>query len=563
MERSEPTLVPEWLRNPGSLNGGGSASHSDGKNASKLVRNKSFVNSNGNDFGRSLSSDRTTSSYFRRSSSNNGSGNSRSHTSFGRKQHDTYDSREKDKSVLGNRRNFSDSFGNNTLSSKFEREGLRHSQSIDSAKHADTWHRKVTTNSGRNNTDGLLTKNSPIGEVNKKTFKRDFPSLGTEDRTVIPSPGLSSPIQSLPSCTSSLINGEKWTSALAEVPVSVGSHGNGILSVQELAPLSSASMAEAVVQGPSRVQTAPQLSMGTQRLEELAIKKSKQLIPVTPSTPKTLVLNSTDKHKTKASQHNHPISSSLPVNQSPRGGPTKADFSKASTTVGKLHVLKPMREINGVVKDNSSASGSSKLTSSSTPAAPTRGPPNNHLVPDHKPVITVLEKRPTSQAQSRNDFFNTVRKKSMAIPSPSSSSEKLSDLVAAVEPAPNTPPRAGGSGGDDESLGVGSCGDHLSETRGDLVISKNVRNGEKHPSTTDPVFSEEEEATFLRSMGWEENADEGGLTEEEISAFFRDVAKQYISSKPCLKILMPFGSHISSIRGISSGPSSSDAKLES
>ncbi|EYU35429.1 hypothetical protein MIMGU_mgv1a0188592mg, partial [Erythranthe guttata] len=38
---------------------------------------------------------------------------------------------------------------------------------------------------------------------------------------------------------------------------------------------------------------------------------------------------------------------------------------------------------------------------------------------------------------------------------------------------------------------------------------------------------------------------------------------QYISSKPCLKILMPFGSHISSIRGISSGPSSSDAKLES
>lgn len=32
-----------------------------------------------------------------------------------------------------------------------------------------------------------------------------------------------------------------------------------------------------------------QLSVGTQRLEELAIKQSRQLIPVMPSTPKTLV----------------------------------------------------------------------------------------------------------------------------------------------------------------------------------------------------------------------------------------------------------------------------------
>lgn len=32
-----------------------------------------------------------------------------------------------------------------------------------------------------------------------------------------------------------------------------------------------------------------QLSVGTQRLEELAIKQSRQLIPMMPSTPKTLV----------------------------------------------------------------------------------------------------------------------------------------------------------------------------------------------------------------------------------------------------------------------------------
>ncbi|KAL0357127.1 UNVERIFIED_CONTAM: hypothetical protein Scaly_1398400 [Sesamum calycinum] len=66
MERSEPTLVPEWLKNTGNVTGGGSISHSDDHAASRVARNKSFVNSNGHEFGRSSSSERTTSSYFRR-----------------------------------------------------------------------------------------------------------------------------------------------------------------------------------------------------------------------------------------------------------------------------------------------------------------------------------------------------------------------------------------------------------------------------------------------------------------------------------------------------------------
>jgi hypothetical protein len=37
-------------------------------------------------------------------------------------------------------------------------------------------------------------------------------------------------------------------------------------------------------------------------------------------------------------------------------------------------------------------------------------------------------------------------------------------------------------------------------------------------------FSEEEEAKFLRSLGWEENSGEDeGLTEEEINAFIQEV----------------------------------------
>ncbi|KAI3445669.1 hypothetical protein Pfo_002334 [Paulownia fortunei] len=617
MERSEPTLVPEWLKNAGSSTVGGSISHSDDHTASRVARNKSFVNSNGHDFGRSSSSERTTSSYFRRSSSSNSSGNFRSYSSFGRNQRDrdwekdTYDYRDQDKSALGDRRHrdYSDPLGNTSLS-KFDRDGLRRSQSMISGKRGDTWPKTVVTDSSSasgKNTNGLPTKGSPVGGVNKATFERDFPSLGAEERAVIPevgrvpSPGLSTAIQSLPIGTSASLGGEKWTSALAEVPMLVGSNGTASLSLQQAAPSSSTSvalgsttslnMAEAVAHGPSRAQTTPQLSVGTQRLEELAIKQSRQLIPVTPSMPKTLVLNSSDKQKSKVGQQQHPISSSLPINHSPRAGSVKGgDVSKASN-VGKLHILKPVREKNGVtpvVKDNLSPT-SSKVVSSTLAASPsvsgsaaTRGPPNN--APDRKPVLTVLEKRPTSQAQSRNDFFNLVRKKSMANPSCAADSvmansssvldtgtaisPSFSDKHAEMEVVPATNSQAV-----DEPLSVSLSVDQLSEEKADLTCNgdacdaqKYISNGKKHPSS-DPIISEEEEAAFLRSLGWEENDDEGGLTDEEISSFYRDLTK-YINSKPSLRILqgvqlkflLPFDSQIG---GISSGLSSSDAKLES
>ncbi|KAL8540672.1 hypothetical protein ACS0TY_002056 [Phlomoides rotata] len=581
MERSEPTLVPEWLKNAGSSNG--STPHTDDQTSSKLARNRSFVNSNGHDFGRTFSSDRTTSSYFRRSSSSKGSAHLRGDSSFGRQrdrdwEKDAYDSRERDKSVVADHRrwDFSDAPGNSI--SKFERDGFRRSHSVVSGKHADTWHKKVVTNSSTNSgtyANGLVTRGSPIGGVKNTFFQRDFPSLGAEERASVPevgrvpSPGLSSAIQSLPIGSSSIVNGEKWTSALAEVPVLVGSNnGTGILSAQQAAPLSSTSvalgttsslnMAEAVAQAPNRGQTIPTLSVGIQRLEELAIKKSRQLIPVTPSTPKALVLNSPDKQKIKV------------------GGPLKGDVSKASN-VGKLHVLKPVREKNGTsptAKDSLSPTGVSKPVSF-TLASPT--------VFDRKPAMTVLEKRSTSQARSRNEFFNSVRKKSLVntsiADSPTSMSSSVLDSGTAVSPSssdklsdmddvhvPNT-----SQTGDSSGLSLG--GKDLFEVKGDLTRNgdacdeqKHVSNGKKHPSS-DPIISEEEEAAFLRSLGWEENADEGGLTEEEISAFFKDVTK-YINLKPPLKILQgeepnflsPFNSRIGAI---SAGLSSSNAKLES
>ncbi|CAI9786228.1 unnamed protein product [Fraxinus pennsylvanica] len=604
MEKSEPTLVPEWLKSGGSLPS--TTLHLDDNAGSKHARNRSSVNNNGHCLGRSLDSDRTSSSYFSRSSSSNGSTHLRSYNSFNRNhrerdwEKDAYDYRDKEKSVFGDhrRRDFSDPLGK-ILSSSFERDGLRRSQSIVSGKHGENWPKKTlidSSNASGNNSNGLVVKGSPIGSVKKDAFERDFPSLGAEERSAAPdigrvkSPGLSTVIQNLPVGTSAMIGFEKWTSALAEVPVLAGSKGTGVLSAQHTLPSSFATlalstttglnMAEAVAQGPPRTQTTPQLSAGTQRLEELSIKQYKQLIPVTPSLTKASVSNSTDKQKIKVGHQQHP-----PVTNSSRGVAMKSDASKISS-LGKLQVLKPVRERNGAspaVKENLSPRGGIKAANSSLYVAPSvsgsaavRPPPNNLVLPtvEGKPVFSALEKRPTSQARSRNDFFNLMRKKSMAdslsvsdlgTPVSSSVSDKLGEIQV-TSALTTTQARDGQSP-------VSLCGGHLSKEGGDFTCNVDVIesqkclcNGTKYP-ILDPLFSEEE-AAFLRSMGWEENAEEGGLTEEEINAFYGDVQK-YINSKPSLKILpgvlpkilLPF--NLQGIGVISSGFGSSDAKLES
>ncbi|KAG6425087.1 hypothetical protein SASPL_115511 [Salvia splendens] len=598
MERSQPTLVPEWLKNAGN-----STSHSDDHPASKASWNKSSLNGKGHDPGRSSSSERTTSSYFQRSSSSNSSGTFRSNSSFGRSQRDrdwekdAYGSHDHDNSFMGGRRHrkFSDQLVDPSLGN-FERDGLRRSQSMVSAKRGDAWPKKVgaaAADSGSTSVkilNGLRTTGSPVAGVRKAAFERDFPSLGVDERAVIsdigrvPSPGLSS-IQSLLIGTSASLGGEKWTSALAEVPMLVGSNGTASSSVLQATSSSSASvalgsatslnMAKAVAQGPSRSQTTPQAA---QRLEELAIKQSRQLIPVTPSMPKALVLkNSSDKSKSKVGSQQPSISSPLPVNHSPRGGPVKSDVSKTSN-VGKLQVLKPVREKNGVgpvVKDNLSPTSGSSVAGfpSVSGSAVTKVPPSN-AVPDRKPVLTLLEKRPTSQARSRNDFFNLVRKKSMANPASadsatasdsseletgSSLSPSLSNKHAEmnVMPATSQPVEV------PLSLSLESEEKAGSICNGDACdVQKCVSNGKKHPSSG-RIISEDEEAAFLRSLGWEENNDEEGLTEEEITAFRRDLTK-YINSKPSPRILQlvqlltPFDSQLEGIDEMSSSDDKSE-----
>ncbi|KAL7583441.1 hypothetical protein Lser_V15G46085 [Lactuca serriola] len=477
MEKTEPTFVPEWLKNNGSLSTSSSL-HSDDQRVSKSLRN--------NDLGRTSVSDRTTSSYFRRSYSN-----------FGRNHRD----RDWDK-------DYSDPLAN-ILPSRFEKDGLRRSHSSLSAKKSESWPRKfVGERNGHNN--------------GKVLFERDFPYLGVEEKQAdseigrVPSPGLTTAIQSLPVGNVVVIGGDGWTSALAEVPVMV-----------QPTPVvaTSRNMAETLAQGPPRAHTTPQLSVGTQRLEELAVKQSRQLIPVTPSMPKTLAMNSSEKSKLKVGQGQ----------PSPRPLSAKSDVSKVSSTVGKLHVLKPSRERNGTIsKETLSPTSGGKLPNSplAVPSAVTSNIPLRNTGSSVN-----LEKRPSPQAQSRNDFFNLVRKKSMATNSLTESSQTQTESDS-TDGAPK-----------------GGAGD---------TVDRSTSNGKSNLGNDVILYSEEEEARFLKSLGWEETTEEGGLTEEEINSFYRDVSK-YVKKRTASdffkgtqpKCLMPV------IQMGKNGDISADSKVDS
>ncbi|KAI3752784.1 hypothetical protein L2E82_24821 [Cichorium intybus] len=476
MERTEPTFVPEWLKSSGGLSTSHQSSslHPDEQGASKSVKNKSIDN------------DRTTSSYFRRSSISNGSALSRSYSSFGRNNRD----REWDRDNNNRHKDYSDPLSN-ILPSRFEKEGLRRSFSSVSGKRGESsFPRKVVSD--------ISIANKSI----KTSFERDFPSLGTDEKQVdnnnndigrVPSPGLSSAIQSLPIGNAAVIGGDGWTSALAEVPVIVGSNGGTTSSVSVITNMTGGrNMAETLAHGPPRTQTAPQLNVGTQRLEELAVKQSRQLIPMTPSMPKALALNS-DKPKLKVNQP-HPVNHP----HSPRPVSIKPDVSKTS----KLLVLKPSRERNGI---------------SPTPKDPsTLSPTSTTKLPNSPLAIPLVEKKPSLQAQSRSNFFNLMRKKSMT------NNNSSSVAASSGEKTGEQPPPEGG--GDSESTMV------KQSTNGDATVGS-TDNGKNHDVI---LYSEEEEARFLRSLGWDETAEEEeGLTEEEINSFYRN----YLSLKPASKFL--------------------------
>ncbi|KAI5355394.1 hypothetical protein PRUPE_1G505900 [Prunus persica] len=606
MERSEPTLVPEWLRSTGSVTGGGnsahhfasSSSHSDVTSLAHHLRNRTSKSISDFDTPRSaFLLDRSSSSNSRRSSSNGSA--KHAYSSFNRSHRDKDRDKEKERLNYGDHwdRDCSDPLGN-IFTSRVEKDTLRRSQSMVARKQSELLPRRAvidskSSNSNHNNGNGLL---SGVGvSIQKVVFDKDFPSLGTEERPAVPdigrvpSPGFSTAVQSLPVGSSALIGGEGWTSALAEVPSTIiASSSSGSFPVQPTVAATSGSgtstamaglnMAEALAQAPARARTAPQLSIKTQRLEELAIKQSRQLIPVTPSMPKASVLNSSDKSKPKTAartgEMNVPAKGGQQqqpsqlhhANQSLRGGPVKSDPPK--TSHGKFLVLKPVWE-NGVSsspKDVTSPTNNASRVANSplvvAPAvasAPLRSPNNPKLSPVERKVAALdlksgstLEKRPSlSQVQSRNDFFNLLKKKtsmnsSITLPDSgpiisSPTMEKSGELTGEVFSDPASP--------------------HAIENGGEVTVNGDSSEEVQRFSDTGPsvaVYPDEEEARFLRSLGWDDNpCDDGGLTEEEISAFYDQVLK----SRPSLKLcrgMQPKLSTLSESRATNLGGARSD-----
>ncbi|CAN6466967.1 unnamed protein product [Victoria cruziana] len=638
MEKSEPTFIPEWLKaSTGSSVGGVSTPHhlnsntqSDDSHVLHSSRNRSshlqFSVPSVIDYDAPRSSsflEKSSSSHFRRSSSSNGSLMhdkdtplySRAYNSFGR-NHRGYDydfdkdiarfdrskdrekDWEKDRTTLTDLRDrdrdYVDPLTNNVVGSRLEKETLCWSQSTISGKKGERSESKVKRPGndlvGTNN--GLVNSGGLVSSMYKATFERDFPSLGSDDKhgrmatgspdiCRVPSPGLTTVAQGFPLGSASVIGGDGWTSALVEVPVIIGNNSSLIPSVQQTSSVNAASappnthtglnMAETLAQAPARARSTPQLSIETQKLEELAIKQSRQLIPVIPSTSAKLALGSSDKTKSKTGRPG-----SLLVNSA--RGPVRPDSPKSSQG-GKLLVLKPNREANGIsptLKDNLASSNSSKVPQNSVNISPSAGSgPNNSKyiksVADRKsPVLSVGqifdEKRSSSQGQNRTEFFNSLRRKTANAattsvqPNPSlpSDADKLEAQVGEVVSVDRMK--------DIHVVGIGTAlqdnGDVCEEPISMLGDGK--KDDDSHGISI--VAPEEEEAAFLRSLGWDEGAGEEALTEEEINSFYELVKKRPSASFRQRMQYFKNGTSepnaINSAGSTTSGLSSSDSETE-
>ncbi|KAE8701651.1 Mitogen-activated protein kinase kinase kinase 1, putative isoform 1 [Hibiscus syriacus] len=577
MERREPTFVPEWLKSNSTVTGGGNSAHNFASSSSLSDfssghhgRQRNYRNVSDFDSHSSSFLDRSSSLNTRRSSSNGSV--KHAYSSFSRSHRDKDRERDKVRLNFGDHWDFADSEPlESLLTSRVEIETLHRSNSMFSRKQDELLSRRVgldardSINGNHNNGNGLLSGGAVWNSNHKAVIERDFPLLGTEDRQVVPeitrvsSPGLSSASQNLPVGSSALISGDGWTSALAEAPSMVGSSNTGSLTTHLTVSTSSSvtptgtfglNMALALAQAPSRSHTAPQLSVKTQRRKELAIKQSKQLIPVTPSMPKGSVLNSVDKSKGKPVSRTSEINIAVKRGQqqpslihhgnlSPHGEQVKSDMPKTS---GKFLVLKPGWE-NGVSSSTqkyvvSPTSMNTKVTVSTHAVDPARNSNSPKLsAGGHKAAALnsgagfTAEKRPSlAQTKSRNDFFNLLKKKTSSKTSAvlsdshhhiASSTLEKSEVTKEVVSASST------SHANENGIAETNIGDSCQEDQ------RFADDSEKDMGSASMIYPDEEEAAFLRSLGWEENSGEDeGLTEEEINAFYQE----YMKLRPSLKL---------------------------
>ncbi|KAK7319355.1 hypothetical protein RJT34_04075 [Clitoria ternatea] len=525
MERSGHSLVPQWLKSSGSFSGVPSTSSSYSEHIT----------------------------YSGHQSSSKGSSLSRSYSTFEKSSHDRDLEKDTGKSNSFGKDKLFPGEGNhdysdcvpNILSNRFEKDQLQHSQSMNSVR----WTLRTSgdeSNPQRNRRkcDGLVT--GDVGIMHKTLLDVEFPILGAEVKHGSSESGRlsSSSVTSSPSLltgtsAATVSNGLTLASSHG-IPMTVGSSNTAIMmhhhnvsrSISSIAlGASGLSMAETLAQGPPRPHTLPQLSVRTQKLEELAFKQSRLLIPMTPSTPRSLVASPSEKSKIKTGQQQYTFPYSRRPSQPLHGALPNSDLQKISS--GNSVNVSASRELNGVptaAKDNLSPSRSRVVlgpvgaTTSTSLSAPSRSSSNNSTPSSW---IT-LEKRPTFPTQSRNDFFkNLSRKSSSKTPRSDVYPIDMSCTLESLEASSRNVtrcliPKSRDSHSMDTSAAMNMLTEYSSISNGNSFSS----NGEQQHSTKPVPYLDEEEIAFLRSLGWEESTgDDEGLTEEEIQDFYEKYMK--------------------------------------
>ncbi|KAL6525166.1 hypothetical protein OROMI_030759 [Orobanche minor] len=550
MERTEPTLIPEWLRCTGNVAGGGTSVHHSDVPRSRCSRSNSEKDS-------PSFLERSSSSNSRRSSSSNGC-TKHPYSSFSRSRWDKNRDRDREKSRSRDTwdHESSDPFSG-IISNRAEKSGLRRSQSLVSRKPGDPLPRRVEDS--RISGNGVLSGGINLSTTQKAVFEKDFPSLRTEEKQGVAgtrrilSQGLSSVVQSLPIANAGFLCGEKWTSALVEVPPILANNGTGqspfiqnaVTDSNSTSGVSSTAclnMAKALSQpAAARVHANPQQPDKSQRLEELAIKKSRQLIPMVPSStdkpkqPKTAVRTNETTVVSRGAIHPQPQSTHI-ANQS-RARQIKSDPGSTSH-VGKFIVLKPGREIitSGAKDGFSSDTNFSRVntngqaaTAPPTPTASTSPSVSSSMVSaleNNASALTIssrptVDKKPTKSllAKSRSEFFNLMRRK--ASPSATTThSDSISSILPTIAETFAEEFNEGHADASSRHLENGDVGDNNSNNNNSL-------------SGNGSIYPDEEEAAFLRSLGWDENGGEDeGLTEEEINAFYQEYMNRRPSMEP-------------------------------
>ncbi|CAH8384104.1 unnamed protein product [Eruca vesicaria subsp. sativa] len=524
MDKGEPSLVPEWLRSSGHASGGGSSNHlfissfphSDSASLPLNSRNKNSRGKSDVDSIRSPFLDRSSSTNSRRSSSNGSAKHPYSSFSFNRSQRDKDRSRDKDRVDPWD---LDTSMPLRNILTVRDQDQLRRSHSMVTRKQADHLSRgfsmglKNGGSSSSYNGNGIRNGPSMGNSFLRTGFDKDFPSLGAEEKhdgqdvVRVSSPGLGSAVQSLPVSNSALIGGEGWTSALAEVPNVIEKACAGPLTslkanVVGIGSSTGLNMAEALVQAPARTLTPPQ------------------------------ILNSSDKSKTKQMVRAGEICLAPSKNsQQPPSvllGNVQSNSNGQIKSEKKLLVLKPARE-TGVAAVKESRSPSSNLdsrpnstqpmnTAQSTQTATVRSTnsPKEPKGITSFPMTsgqTIEKKLSLTQTQSRHAFYSALKQKTISTnvstdpvnPSPTC-------VSSSVEERFNRPKEL-----------VASDPSSSQVTRGLEVTQRNTISFEAADTP------DEEEAEFLRSLGWDENNGEvEALTEEEI----KDFNEQYNKLRP-------------------------------